>query len=150
MAIRSPGPTRRLTAVALSTIAGFGCAPEPELTFSDARIREPAPGRDVTVAYVDVTNTLPDTTLTSARSGAARSIEFHTTLNDGGMMRMRRLPGIELPSGQTVRLAPGGAHLMVFGVTALDKSVDIVFTTANGMQKTVAFRTIALTETGDP
>ena len=32
---------------------------------------------------------------------------------DGNVMRMRALPRIDLPARQTVKLAPGGAHLML-------------------------------------
>jgi copper(I)-binding protein len=35
---------------------------------------------------------------------------------DGGVMRMKALPeGVEIPPGGTVRLAPGGLHLMLMG-----------------------------------
>ena len=33
--------------------------------------------------------------------------------NEGGVMRMRQLPKVELPAGETVKLAPNGVHLML-------------------------------------
>ena len=33
--------------------------------------------------------------------------------NDGGVMRMRQLPKVDLPAGQTVKLEPNGVHLML-------------------------------------
>jgi copper(I)-binding protein len=36
--------------------------------------------------------------------------------NDNGVMRMRRLPRLELPAGETVRLAPGGDHIMLLDI----------------------------------
>ena len=32
---------------------------------------------------------------------------------DGNVMKMRAVPGLELPAGKTVELKPGGHHLML-------------------------------------
>ncbi|MES2883431.1 MAG: copper chaperone PCu(A)C [Pseudomonadota bacterium] len=54
--------------------------------------------------------------LIAAESPAAERIEIHETQMQGGVMRMRALGnGVALPAGKTVRLAPGGIHLMLFG-----------------------------------
>jgi copper(I)-binding protein len=53
----------------------------------------------------------------SASSPAARRVELHTHIREGDVMRMRPVPAIELPPGQEVRLAPGGQHLMMIGLT---------------------------------
>ncbi len=53
----------------------------------------------------------------SATSPAARRVELHTHIREGDIKRMRPVPAIELPSGQEVRLAPGGPHLMLIGLT---------------------------------
>ena len=43
-------------------------------------------------------------------------IQVHQMSMDGGIMRMRQLPdGLVLPPGATVRLEPGGYHLMLIG-----------------------------------
>ncbi|MEM9669534.1 MAG: copper chaperone PCu(A)C [Pseudomonadota bacterium] len=48
----------------------------------------------------------------------AGSAEIHTTLNDEGIMRMRRLAdGIAIPAGEEVPVAPGGHHIMLFDLT---------------------------------
>ena len=56
--------------------------------------------------------------LVAARSPAARVVELHTHMQDGGVMRMRPVQAIELPPGQAVTLAPGGFHLMLIGLAA--------------------------------
>ena len=43
---------------------------------------------------------------------------------DGGVMRMRSIPRFELPAGKTVKLAPGGMHLMVFNLKQPLKAGD--------------------------
>jgi copper(I)-binding protein len=61
--------------------------------------------------------TVPDR-LVSAATPMATAIEMHQMSMTDGIMRMRPLPdGIELPPGQSVRLEPGGLHLMLIGPT---------------------------------
>jgi len=54
--------------------------------------------------------------LVSAETTAAGKVELHATFHEGGVMRMRELPAIELPAGGTVRLQRGGMHVMLLGL----------------------------------
>jgi copper(I)-binding protein len=36
---------------------------------------------------------------------------------EGNVMRMREVPAIEIPAGQTIELKPGGLHVMFIGLT---------------------------------
>lgn len=51
--------------------------------------------------------------LLRATSPVAGVVELHTMRMEGDVMRMRAVPGIDLPPGQTVTLAPGGLHVML-------------------------------------
>lgn len=62
------------------------------------------------------TGTAPDR-LVSAASPAARVVELHTHIREGEVMRMRPVPDIPVPPGETVRLQPGGLHVMLIGLT---------------------------------
>jgi hypothetical protein len=55
--------------------------------------------------------------LRSASTPIARTVELHTHIRDGEVMRMRPVPDIPVPAGQTVRLRPGGLHVMLIGLT---------------------------------
>lgn len=79
---------------------------------ANAWVRPPAPGQTVASAYVELTSAR-DAALVGAGSAVAARVEMHSMTMDGGVMRMRALPRIELPAGQTVKLAPGGMHLML-------------------------------------
>lgn len=57
--------------------------------------------------------------LVGASSPVARVTELHTHIRDGGVMRMRPVPEIEVPAGQTVMLQPGGLHIMLIGLNQL-------------------------------
>jgi periplasmic copper chaperone A len=55
--------------------------------------------------------------LVAARSDLAERVELHTHIKDGDIMRMREVEGgVPVPAGQTVRLQPGGLHVMLMGL----------------------------------
>jgi copper(I)-binding protein len=56
--------------------------------------------------------------LVGASSPDAVSAELHETINDNGVMKMRRATGIDLVPGKPVTLRPGGYHLMLLGLNA--------------------------------
>ena len=114
-ALRAPGLAMLLVAL----LAGAaGCAPAEEapaaLTLSEGWIRLPPPGQNRSAAYLTLTATAP-VTLVAAESPLAERVEFHTMVQDGDLMRMRKLPTVSLAPGETRRFAPGGDHLMLFG-----------------------------------
>jgi copper(I)-binding protein len=59
---------------------------------------------------------LPDQ-LTGAESDVAERVEIHETVKDGDVEEMRPLAdGLTIPAGKTIRLEPGGDHLMLVGL----------------------------------
>jgi periplasmic copper chaperone A len=67
--------------------------------------------------YLTIKNTGPADTLTGAAGDVARSFELHESQNINGVMRMQPLPGgIDVPERATVKLEPGGKHIMLQGV----------------------------------
>ena len=67
------------------------------------------------VAYFTITNTgTRADTLIAARSPAAARVEFHRTIIEGGMAKMRPAGAIEIAPGSTVNVEPRGLHLMLF------------------------------------
>jgi periplasmic copper chaperone A len=95
------------------------CSPHDDIDISDAYLKPPVSGRKVAVAYMTVRNRADgELLLTAAESTSASSIEFHTHVHDGDMLRMRRVDTVAVPPGETFRFEPGGYHLMVFGFNA--------------------------------
>lgn len=69
-------------------------------------------------AYVTIVNgaNQPDRLIrvTSSRSG---KVEMHTMTMDGDIMRMREVPGIDVPGSGRVEMKPGeGLHIMLVGL----------------------------------
>lgn len=102
-------------AAALSVVALPAFA--QNITASDAFARETPPSAKVGGAFVSLTNSGDDDTLTAAESPVADRIELHNHTMIDGIMKMREVEGgIPLPSGETVMLKPGGLHIMLMGL----------------------------------
>jgi copper(I)-binding protein len=79
--------------------------------------RATPPGATLGAGYLVIRNKSEDRDrLLGASSPLARKVETHVTLKDGNMMRMREVPGYEVPGRGRVELKPGGAHLMLVDI----------------------------------
>ena len=85
------------------------------INVSSAYINPPMLGRDIASAYMRIQNLTNDKiNLISISSPVSQTIEIHNHIHDGGVMRMRKLKNLEIMSGDTVELLPGGLHFMLF------------------------------------
>lgn len=75
-------------------------------------MRATVPGQTATGGFMKLTSKQP-LRLVGIASPVAKVAEIHEMKMDGEVMRMRAVPGIDLPAGQTVELKPGGYHLML-------------------------------------
>ena len=84
-------------------------------------------------------------TLTQVTSPLASRIELHSSSMAGGVMKMDALPAVKLLAGETVKFAPGGNHLMIFGLAAMKPgaTVPLDFRFAGGRVVRVTARTVA-------
>ena len=127
---------------ALCACTGSGVDP---LRIENARVRALIPGQDKTVGYFEINNgTAADVSLIGAMSSIAEALEFHTTIRDGDMVRMRRLQQVVVPAGATIHFQPGGRHLMLFGVRSLAETNEIRLVTADGRTLVGSFRQIPI------
>jgi hypothetical protein len=83
-----------------------------DIKVENAWVRAPAPGQVVVGGFMDITSA-GNAKLVSAQSPVAGTTELHEMSMKDGVMMMRPVPHIALPPGQTVKLAPGGLHLML-------------------------------------
>jgi len=75
--------------------------------------RATPPGAQVAGGYMTIVNrgNAPDK-LVGASSPAAARVETHVHVVEGDVMKMRKVPGYEIPANGRFVLEPGGAHLM--------------------------------------
>ena len=84
--------------------------------------------------------TAPEATrLVRVESPVAGVAEVHEMKMEGDVMKMRALPGLDLPAGKAVELKPGGYHVMLMDLKApLVKGTSVpltlVFQDAKGVE----------------
>jgi copper(I)-binding protein len=83
----------------------------------DPYARAVPPGLPNSAAFLAlINNSAVAHALVGAESPVAKVVELHSHTMEGGMMRMRPVERIALPPGETVRLEPGGYHVMLIGL----------------------------------
>ncbi len=64
--------------------------------------------------------------LLKAQTDAAKTVETHTVIKEGDVMKMQPVPGIDVPANGQAELKPGGFHIMLIGLTRDLKAGDKV------------------------
>lgn len=88
-----------------------------QIVVSAAHARAVAPGQPNSAVFMQLQNN--DTqahVLISASSDVATAVELHNHVNEDGVMKMRQVEKIDLPTGKIVALQPGGLHIMLIGL----------------------------------
>lgn len=99
-----------------------------DVSFDNAYIRAMPPGQPNTAAYFTIVNhSDAPLVLTSAESDVAAKVEYHQHIKkDGGVMAMRKVDAITVPSHGSFEFKPGGHHVMFMGLNTTLKGGDIV------------------------
>jgi hypothetical protein len=96
--------------ILISALLAFGA--QAQTTVKDPWVRGTVAGQKATGMFAQVTSA-GGGKLVSATSPVAGVVEIHEMVMDGSVMKMRAIPGLELPAGKTVDLKPGGYHVML-------------------------------------
>src|SRR5690554_1192477 len=122
-------PFHRLCLTVFFVLSFASCSqPQQDLTVSNAWVRETAPGQQVAAAYMDLTSRY-GAILERVDSEVAGNIEIHTMSMEDDVMKMRMLEELNLPPGETIKLAPGGLHLMLLDLRhPLEADTEITLT----------------------
>lgn len=99
-------------ALLLFPLAAFG-----QVAIEQPWVRATPPGATVAGGYMVLRNAgASGDRLVGATSPASARVELHVHVNDNGVMKMREVPGYDVPAKGTFELKPGGAHLMFMDV----------------------------------
>ncbi|WP_306477461.1 copper chaperone PCu(A)C [Methyloversatilis sp.] len=118
-----------------------------DITVKDPWVRATVPQQKATGAFMQIT--APKAArLVEARSPVAGVTEIHEMTMDNDIMRMRAVPGIDLPAGKAVELKPGGYHVMLMDLKApitegQDVPVTLVIEGADKKRETVVIKATA-------
>ena len=102
---------RALIGLSLAVGAASAAAAPPIVT--GAWIRATPPGAVTAAAYLTIASAGSADRLVGATTPAAGTVEIHTTVSEAGSQHMMRAAELALPAGGSVRLEPGGQHLML-------------------------------------
>ena len=101
-----------------------------QVKVDDAWARATVQGQKATGAFMKLT--APQAIrLVAVSTPVAGVAEIHEMKMDGGVMKMRALPALDLPAKQAVELKPGSYHLMLMDLKAplmKDSSVALTLT----------------------
>lgn len=130
--------TIRFFAAAAALIA---VAAHAQVTVKDAWVRATVPQQKATGAFMQL-QAASDTRLVSVSSPLTPTAEVHEMAMQGNVMKMHRVPAIELPAGKTVALEPSGYHVMLMDLKQQVKvgetvPLTLVFEGKDGHRETV-------------
>jgi len=95
----------------------FSFSAQAQIQIEKPWVRATAPGAKVAGGYMVIRNAgAAVDRLVSASSPAAAKVELHVHINDNGVMKMREVPGYDVPAKGAFELKPGGAHLMFMDI----------------------------------
>lgn len=101
----------------LVSILLAACSPpgvNSSLEFEEAWVRATPPGAMMTAGFGRLINhTDASLEITAYTSPDYGDVSLHQTVIENGVSRMREVPGLSIPPGGEIELAPGGYHLML-------------------------------------
>lgn len=137
-----PAQRGLLASLLMGVITLGACAPEPkaELAVTQARFKLPLPGKTVSAGYFELHNaTSGPETLVHVSAEVGSSVEIHRTVQRGDQVRMQRIQELPLAAGSHLSFAPGGYHLMLFGIDTLPAQTSVTLHFASGTTLTATF-----------
>jgi hypothetical protein len=116
-----------LLAAGLLISAGAFAGAADNVTVQDPYVRLAPPNAPATGAFMVIKNNGDkDVKVLKADNPASKVTELHTHLNEGGVMKMRPVPAIEVKAKGEAVLKPGGLHVMLIDLKAPMKEGDVV------------------------
>jgi len=135
---------RAVPSAALLGLLSLSGAVMAQVQVQEPWVRATVAGQKATGAFMKLHSPQP-TRLVEARSPVAGVVEIHEMAMDGGVMKMRAIPGLPITAGQTVELKPGGYHVMLMDLKGQVKPGDevpltLVFEGGDGKKQTLELK----------
>ena len=128
----------------LSTGVPAGAA--DNVSVQDPYVRLAPPSAPATGAFMVIRNAGDkDVRVVKADNPVSKATELHTYVNEGGVMKMRPIPAIEIKAKGEAVLKPGGLHVMMIDLKVPMKegdTVPITLTFDDGSSKQVDARVV--------
>lgn len=111
-----------LLALSASSVSVVSAA---DLDIKSPWVRGTVAGQKATGAFMELTSA-SGVAIVGASSPVANITEIHEMKMDGGVMKMRAIPRLDVAAGKPVSLAPGGYHVMLMDLKQQLKKGDVV------------------------
>lgn len=111
------------------------CQPPAQLLVEKANVQLSPVTDNPSVLYFTIRGGPEDTVLRSITSPSILRLEMHETVEENGMSMMKPITAVAVPKRGKVEFAPGGKHVMVWGVDEGAKKAgkaQFVFSFSNG------------------
>jgi len=120
----SKAPALAASAILWCTLMMANANAQP-VEVKEAWIRGTVAGQKASGAFMSLTSRSP-ARLVAVASPVAGAVEIHNMKMEGNVMKMFAVDGIDLPANRTVKLAPGGYHVMLMDLKQTLKAGDRV------------------------
>lgn len=111
------------------------CNAQAALSVTDCVIREPAPGVNMTAAYLTINYSIdeevkalrlpsPEAVMGASIDALSHSIEIHKTTMTDGIMKMQRIPKYFLKEGSNT-MQKGSVHIMIKNLKQQPKAGEV-------------------------
>lgn len=141
-----------LLAASLMFSASVLAGAADNVSVQEPYVRQAPPNAPATGAFMVIKNNGDkDIKLVKVDNPASKATELHTHLNEGGVMKMRSVPGIDIKAKGEAVLKPGGLHVMMIDLKAPMKEGDVVpmtLTFDDGSSKQVDAKVVRPMATG--
>jgi len=137
---------KSICAVMVALVSLNGWAAPSAVKFEEPRIYVPLKGVNMTAGYVNIKNeTAKEIEIKLKSVEKFKAFETHETIEEAGVMAMKKVDSFKIKKGETLKLEPGGRHLMLFdpiGKISLGSSLKVVFT-VDGKEESVKFKIVS-------
>lgn len=105
-----------LAAAMMSPFALSACADPQPLYVDQAWIRVSPNPQSPAAGYFTIHGGPEEVSLRGVTTEGALRVELHESVMQNGMMTMKPIESVAVPAKTEVKFAPGGKHLMLFGI----------------------------------
>jgi len=140
------------TSLLLVALLAAGAA-QAQVSVKDAWVRATVPQQKATGAFMQLQSATP-ARLVGVSTPLTPVAEVHEMAMVDNVMKMRQVPGIEVPPGKTVELKPGGYHVMLMDLKQQVKAgetvpLTLIFEGADGKRQNVQVQAPVRSLAGD-
>jgi copper(I)-binding protein len=137
---------------ALAATLALATTAQAQVTVKDPWVRGTVAQQSATGLFAQITAPQGGK-LVAGSSPVAGVVEIHEMKMEGTTMKMRAIPGLDLPAGRPVELKPGGHYVMLMNLKRPLKAgenvpVSLVIETAGGQRETVELQAVVRTLSG--